>query len=116
MKVDAALLACMDFRLDGPIRALMAREGVRTWDAIRLAGGAAALLRPEAAGLVLEQLRLSVRLHAPDRLLLSVHRDCGALPGCGDAELQRILEGAAAAVGRELPACATAAFILDPAG
>jgi carbonic anhydrase len=119
MKADAVLLACMDFRLDGPIRELLAREGIRTWDAVRLAGGAAALLRPETAEVVREQLALSMRLHAPERIVLTVHRDCGALQrhtsaSAEDEALRRLLSAASAEVRRQHPDAAVTTFILDP--
>src|ERR1700746_1745542 len=87
---DAAVIWCFDNRFELGFRKFLKRIGVTNSDPIKVAGGAKCLASPELETerqFVLEQIRKSMRLHGPRRLLLRVHSDCGAyggLAGFGD--------------------------------
>jgi carbonic anhydrase len=81
---DAAVVWCFDNRFDAGFRKFLKRIGVLNSDPIKIAGGAKNLASPEKEAdreFVLEQIRLSVRLHGTRRVILMVHSDCGAYGG-----------------------------------
>jgi hypothetical protein len=83
-RADAAVLWCFDDRITLMVQKFLKRIGVRQFDTIRIAGGAMALASPKdnfEQGFVIEQLRLSRKLHQTDRVILFAHRDCGAYGG-----------------------------------
>lgn len=98
-RADAAVVWCFDHRFDRSFRKFLSRTGVNTPDFIQVAGGAKNLASPNRESdreFILEQLRISIRLHATQRVILMVHSDCGAYGGLsafgGDrrAELERL--------------------------
>jgi len=83
-RADAALVWCFDDRFTLAVTKFLKRTGVARTDSIRVAGGPKALASPddEAARIfVLEQLRLSRKLHATERVILIAHSDCLAWGG-----------------------------------
>lgn len=81
---DATVLACFDARFDVALRKVLRRMGLRNPDVIRVAGGPrtlTALGSPLERVVVLEQVRLSRRLHGARRVVLVGHSDCGAYGG-----------------------------------
>ena len=83
-RADAALVWCFDDRFTLAITKFLKRSGVVRSDSIRVAGGPKALASPDdeaARTFVLEQLRLSRKLHATERVMLFAHSDCLAWGG-----------------------------------
>ena len=81
---DAAIVWCFDNRFQLGFSKYLKRLGVVNSDPIKIAGGAKCLASPEQEsdrGLVLEQIRKSVRLHGTRRVILMLHSDCGAYGG-----------------------------------
>lgn len=112
---DAAVLWCFDNRFELGFRKFLKSIGVLLTDPIKIAGGAKSLASPASESdrdFVLDQIRISMRLHGTKRVLLMVHSDCGAYGGLaegfhGDAqaeaahhkqELQRAAENLSAAI------------------
>ena len=93
---DALVVGCFDNRFDTVCRKLLKRIGVTQPDPITIAGGAKALASPEEEfhrAFVLDQIHKSIRLHGTDRVILTLHSDCGGygrLAGRfhGDAEAE----------------------------
>jgi hypothetical protein len=75
---------CFDDRFTLAVTKFLKRTGVVCTDSIRVAGGPKALASPDdeaARTFVLEQLRLSRKLHATERVILIAHSDCLAWGG-----------------------------------
>jgi len=94
-RADAAAVWCFDDRITLVVQKFLKRIGAARVDTVRVAGGAMALASPKdefEQKYVLEQLRLSRKLHQTDRVILFAHRDCGAYGGSarfnGDAEAE----------------------------
>ena len=122
---DAAVLQCFDHRMANAISELLRTQGIEQPDTITVAGGAKALASPGNAAereFVLEQVRLSIRLHQSKRVLLVAHADCGAYGGLarfsGDRAAERAfheseLEQAAELVIADFPDVSVNAFFID---
>ncbi len=85
---DAAIVWCFDNRFELGFRKFLKRIGVVYWDAIKVAGGAKFLASPERESdrdFVLDQIRLSMRLHQTKRVIIMLHSDCGAYGGLDGA-------------------------------
>jgi carbonic anhydrase len=83
-KSDAAIVWCFDQRFELALQKLIKRSGIQHPDHIRVAGGAKSLANNDREGdrqFVLEQVQLSIRLHATDTVFLMLHSDCGAYGG-----------------------------------
>jgi hypothetical protein len=81
---DAAIVWCFDNRFELGFRKFLQRSGVVYWDAIKIAGGTKCLASPEHESdrdFVLNQIRISMRLHQTRRVILMLHSDCGAYGG-----------------------------------
>jgi hypothetical protein len=92
-KCDAAVVWCFDNRFELALRKLVKRLGLNYYDPIRIAGGTKYLASPEHERdrqFVLDQIRISMRLHETGTVFLMLHSDCGAYGGLaafgGDAE------------------------------
>lgn len=96
-KCDAVVLGCFDSRFELTFRKFVKRLGMTYVDLIRVAGGAKCLTGrdPEAhRQFVLEQIRISVRLHDTDTVVLMLHSDCGAYGGLAAFEGDQAMEAA----------------------
>src|SRR5262245_37750325 len=83
-RCDAAIVWCFDNRFEAVLRKLVKRLGLAYYDPIRIAGGTKCLASPEKENdrnFVLDQIRISMRLHATDTVILMMHSDCGAYGG-----------------------------------
>jgi carbonic anhydrase len=83
-KCQAAVVWCFDNRFESVLRKLLRRLEIEFFDPIRIAGGTKYLASPEHAyerDFVLEQIRLSMRLHQTESVILMLHSDCGAYGG-----------------------------------
>ena len=80
---QVAVVWCFDDRFTLAVRKFLKRRGITRVDSIRVAGGAKPLASREQAekSFVVDQLRLSRKLHATDRVILALHSDCGAYGG-----------------------------------
>jgi carbonic anhydrase len=94
-RADAAVIWCFDHRFDSAFREFLRQAGVHRMDSIQAAGGAKNLASAERESdreFILEQLRISIRLHATQRVILMVHSDCGAYGGLARFEGDRSAE------------------------
>jgi len=122
---DAAVIACFDNRFELAGRKLLRTLEINYYDPVRIAGGAKALASPadgRERDLVLDQIRLSIRLHKTHTVLLMVHSDCGAYGGLAafkhdrDVEREhhsRELRKAAACLVENIPGLSTRCFFVD---
>ena len=81
---DAAVLCCFDHRIQQAARKFLKHEGVVQPDWIVVAGGAKTLASPRndfEQGFILEQVRMSIRLHQTRRVILTCHSDCATYGG-----------------------------------
>src|SRR5215470_11061988 len=122
---DACVIVCFDHRYGNTWRKFLKRMGTRVTDTIVIAGGAKPLASCEdEAGkrFVLEQIKVSVRLHGTGRVILIAHADCGAyggisaFGGSASAEAEhhwQELERAADAVRAALPALQIECYFMN---
>ncbi|HEY6273557.1 MAG TPA: carbonic anhydrase [Terriglobales bacterium] len=83
-KCDAAVVWCFDNRFELLLRKLVKRLGIVYYDPIRIAGGTKYLASPQDESerqFVLNQIRISMRLHETKHVILMLHSDCGAYGG-----------------------------------
>jgi carbonic anhydrase len=81
---DAAVVWCFDNRFELGFRKFLQRLGVQYWDAIKIAGGTKCLASPDREAdrdFVMNQIRISMRLHQTRRVILMLHSDCAAYGG-----------------------------------
>jgi carbonic anhydrase len=74
---------CYDDRFYKLLKAFGKQEGFTHIDLVKIAGGAKALAGEASPDrdFVLNQIKTSVRLHGTKRVVLMLHRDCGAYGG-----------------------------------
>ena len=81
---DAAVLCCFDQRIRLAVNKFLEREGILRPDMIVVAGGAKTLASPRndfERDFILEQVRMSIRLHQASQLFLMSHSDCATYGG-----------------------------------
>lgn len=81
---DAAVLCCFDHRISLAVRKFLKRQGIERPDMIIVAGGAKTLASPRnpfEQDFILEQVRMSIRLHQTNRVLVMSHSDCATYGG-----------------------------------
>lgn len=81
---DAAVLCCFDERIRLVTRKFLKQQGILRPDMIVVAGGAKTLASPRndfERDFILEQIRMSMRLHQTRLLLLMSHSDCATYGG-----------------------------------
>jgi len=81
---DAAVLCCFDHRISTVLRKFLRKQGIERPDMIIVAGGAKTLASPRndfEQDFILEQVRMSVRLHQTKRVLVMSHSDCATYGG-----------------------------------
>jgi carbonic anhydrase len=122
---DAAVLCCFDERIRQVTRKFLQRRGILRPDMIVVAGGAKTLASPRndfERDFILEQIRMSVRLHQTRRVLLMSHSDCatyGGLPAFGGdpkrerEHHQQELKHAAQLVKQAFPQVEIQCFFID---
>jgi len=94
-RADAAVVWCFDDRFTLAVHKFLKRSGITRADSIRVAGGPKALASGGEAeqNFLLEQLRLSRKVHSTERVILFAHSDCLACGGLarfkGDAGAER---------------------------
>lgn len=79
---EAVVLHCIDFRFRKALSPYLMSRFPEGYDVISVAGAAKQLVADDLAhNFVLEQLRVSDRLHSPKTMVLIQHEDCGAYGG-----------------------------------
>ena len=81
---DAAVLCCFDHRINRAVRKFLKKQGIERADMIIVAGGAKTLASPRndfEQDFILEQVRMSIRLHQTKRVLVMSHSDCATYGG-----------------------------------
>ena len=81
---DAAVLCCFDHRISTAVRKFLKKQGIERADMIVVAGGAKTLASPRNdfdQDFILEQVRMSIRLHQTRRVLVMSHSDCATYGG-----------------------------------
>jgi len=81
---DAAVLCCFDHRISMAVRKFLRKQGIERADMIIVAGGAKTLASPRndfEQNFILEQVRMSIRLHQTERVLVMSHSDCATYGG-----------------------------------
>jgi len=124
-KCDAAVVWCFDNRFEMLLRKVVKRLGLTYYDPIRIAGGTKYLASPDNENerqFVLEQIRLSMRLHETKTVILMLHSDCGAYGGLAafDNDREREAENhrqemhrAAEFLATQIPELEVKAFFVD---
>jgi hypothetical protein len=122
---DAAIVWCFDNRFELGFRKFLKRIGVNYADPIKIAGGARCLASPAQESdreFVLDQIRISMRLHGTQRVILMVHSDCGAYGGLeafgNDVRAERLhhrdeLRRAAETLARQIPELQVDGYFVD---
>ncbi len=92
---DAAVLCCFDARISQAVRTFLKKQGIERPDMIVVAGGAKTLASPRndfEQDFILEQVRMSIRLHRTQRVFVMSHSDCATYGGLaafkGDREAE----------------------------
>jgi carbonic anhydrase len=81
---DAAVLCCFDYRIGTAVRKFLKKQAIARADMIVVAGGAKTLASPRndfERDFILEQVRMSIRLHQTERVLVLSHSDCATYGG-----------------------------------
>lgn len=116
----ALLFLCMDFRLHPQvIEALQKQEG--QCDLCVTAGSIKALLDEKTRDFILQHIALSEKLHHARKVILTIHRDCGAYGGSKAFETQETefdhhkarLQEATALIHKQFPSMEVAAYVIE---
>jgi hypothetical protein len=83
---DACVITCFDARFDLAIKKFLKRRGIVLFDHVKIAGSAKPLAdsqasRNAACTAIVNAVRISMRLHRTNLVLIMSHNDCGAYPG-----------------------------------
>lgn len=81
---DAAVLCCFDHRIGTAVRKFLKKQAIERADMIVVAGGAKTLASPRndfEQDFILEQVRMSIRLHQTKRVMVMSHTDCATYGG-----------------------------------
>ena len=92
---DAAVLCCFDHRISMAVRKFLKKQGIERPDMIIVAGGAKTLASPRndfEQDFILEQVRMSIRLHQTARVLVMSHSDCATYGGLANFKGDRDAE------------------------
>jgi hypothetical protein len=125
---DAAVLCCFDQRIRSAVNKFLQRQGILKPDMIVVAGGAKTLASPHSdfeRDFILDQVRMSIRLHHSSQLFLMSHSDCatyGGLQAFGEDRKREMdhhrqeLQRAAELVRNHFPEIRTKCFFVDFTG
>ena len=92
---DAAVLCCFDHRIGTVVRKFLKKQGIEHADMIVVAGGAKTLASPRndfEQDFILEQVRMSIRLHQTKRVMVMSHSDCATYGGLAHFKGDRAAE------------------------
>ena len=122
---DAAVLCCFDQRIRLAVYKFLKHQGILRPDMIVVAGGAKTLASPRndfERDFILEQVRMSMRLHQTTRLFLMSHSDCATYGGLaafgGDRQVeaahhQQELQRGAELLRAQFPGLAVECFFVN---
>jgi hypothetical protein len=125
---DAAVLCCFDQRIRLAVTKFLQRQSILRPDMIVVAGGAKTLASPRndfERDFILEQVRMSIRLHQTAQMFLMSHSDCATYGGLrafdGDtaremAHHRQELQRAAVLVKQNFPDLTLKCFFVDFGG
>jgi carbonic anhydrase len=94
---DAAVLCCFDHRISTAVRKFLKKQSIARADMIIVAGGAKTLASPRndfEQDFILEQVRMSIRLHQTKRVMVMSHSDCATYGGLANFKGDREAEAA----------------------
>lgn len=94
---DAAVLCCFDARINRAVRKFLKKQSIEHADMIVVAGGAKTLASPRndfERDFILEQVRMSIRLHRTKRVFVMSHSDCATYGGLAHFKGDRAAEAA----------------------
>jgi carbonic anhydrase len=94
---DAAVLCCFDHRISTAVRKFLKKQAIERPDMIVVAGGAKTLASPRndfEQDFILEQVRMSIRLHQTKRVIVTSHSDCATYGGLAHFKGDRDAEAA----------------------
>ena len=94
---DAAVLCCFDHRISTAVRRFLKKQAIERPDMIVVAGGAKTLASPRndfEQDFILEQVRMSIRLHQTKRVIVMSHSDCATYGGLAHFKGDRDAEAA----------------------
>ncbi|MEK7085042.1 MAG: hypothetical protein AAB904_00775, partial [Patescibacteria group bacterium] len=82
-KADAAIVWCFEHRFRQALLEFIQKKKIKNDDLICVAGGLQSLASGNGAEreFVLFQIQASIKLHAPSKIYLMVHSDCGKYGG-----------------------------------
>lgn len=82
-KCHAAVIMCIDWRIrhDGAFLKFLDERYDRKYDLVVVAGAGKDFLDSDSSPHMFKQLELSIKLHQPDRIMITAHTDCGAEGG-----------------------------------
>jgi carbonic anhydrase len=92
---DAAVLCCFDARILQVVQKFLRKQAIERPDMIIVAGGAKTLASPRndfEQDFILEQVRMSIRLHQTKRVLVMSHSDCATYGGLAQFQGDRAAE------------------------
>ena len=92
---DAAVLCCFDSRISQAVRKFLRKQVFERPDMVIVAGGAKTLASPRndfEQDFILEQVRMSIRLHQTKRVLVMSHSDCATYGGLAHFKGDRAAE------------------------
>jgi hypothetical protein len=97
-QADACVISCYDFRFEVQLRKFLRRNGVAAYDQVKIPGSVKAIAQPDRDSdrdFVVNMVRISMRLHGAQRLMLFGHQACGAYGGApADAILADVAKAA----------------------
>ena len=94
---DAAVLCCFDHRISTAVRKFLKKQAIERPDMVIVAGGAKTLASPRndfERDFILEQVRMTIRLHQTKRVLVMSHSDCATYGGLAHFNGDRDAEAA----------------------
>jgi carbonic anhydrase len=80
-KADACVVSCYDARFELVLRKFLKRRGLSLVDHLKIAGSVKGLASPEHEAdreFMLRMIRISMRLHQPELVVMVGHNECGA--------------------------------------
>ena len=115
-KADACVVSCYDARFELVLRKFLKRRGLGLVDHLKIAGSVKGLASPEHEAdreFMLRMIRISMRLHGPQLIVMVGHVDCGAYGDAGPETIAADLRVAAQIVRAAEPSMAVECYFAD---
>jgi carbonic anhydrase len=78
---EAVIVWCYDHRCSSSLQNFLKAEKISNYDLVCVAGGANALTVEGDKEYILKQILTSIKLHHTKKVMLMMHKDCGACGG-----------------------------------